>query len=207
MAKRFSDLTPGLQAALLAVLALALVAVTFWYFALPKSVERDNLHQQVIRLRAENDRNEAFKREQTEYLNRIAQLTQQLQTLQSIVPDEPATDLFVSTMYEMGVNTGVYVRTFIAETLVTKDLYVEMPFRLHLDGTYYGLLRFFDQLGHEQRIVTVSNLALGPPEGGGMGSYKISPQETVGANCLITTYYNRPQEVEPAKGVGKAVSK
>jgi len=207
MARSFRDLTAGLQATLLAVLALVFAAVAFWYFALPKSVEHANLLQQVVRLQAENDRNEAFKREQTEYLNRIAQLTLQLQTLQSIVPDEPATDLFVRTVYETGTNTAVSIRTFIAQTLVSKDLYVEMPFRLHLDGTYYDLVRFFDRLVHEQRIVTVSNLALGPPEGGGMGTYKVSPEETVGANCLITTYYNQPQEAGPAKRAGEAPGK
>jgi type IV pilus assembly protein PilO len=207
MARSFRDLSAGLQATLLAAVALALAAVAFWYFALPKSVERDNLQQQVIRLRAENDRNEAFKREQTEYLNRIAQLTQQLQTLQSIVPDEPATDLFVRTVYETGTSSAVNIRTFIAQTLISRDLYVEMPFRLHLDGNYYDLVRFFDRLVHEQRIVTVSNLALGPPEGGGMGAYKVSPQETVGANCLITTYYNQPQEAGPATRAGVTTRK
>ena len=207
MAKSFSDLSAGAQNALLVLVALAVAAATFWYFALPESAQRDNLHQQVIRLRAENDRNEAFKREQTEYLNRIAQLTQQLQTLQSIVPDKPATDVFVSMVYDTGVSTEVYIRTFIAQPLVNRDLYVEMPFRLHLDGTYYDLLRFFDRLVHQQRIVTVSNLALGTPEGGGMGSYKVSSQETVGANCLITTYYNRPQESGTLKSAGKAARK
>ena len=46
----------------------------------------------------------------------------------------------------------------------------------------------------------MSNLTLGGPEGGGMGSYKVSPEETVGANCVITTYYNRPQTETKAKG-------
>ncbi len=204
MAKSFRDLPAGIQATLMAVLALALAAAAFWYFALPKSVQGDDLQQQVTRLRAENDRDEAFKREQTEYLNRIVQLTEQLKTLQSIVPDEPATDLFVRTVYETGSSDGVHIRTFVAQPLINKELYVEMPFRLHLDGSYYDLVRFFDRLAHGQRIVTVSSLALGRPEGGGLGAYKVSPQETVGANCLITTYYNRPQESGPAKPAGGA---
>lgn len=83
---------------------------------------------------------------------------------------------------------------------MSKELYVEMPFRMHIDGTYYRLLQFFDRLAHGQRIVTVTNLALGSPEGGGMGSYKVSPVETVGANCVITTYYNRPPAESKAKG-------
>lgn len=199
MAQRFGDLPAGAQTSLCVVFAVALAGATFWYFVLPESKVRDDLHQQVARLKAENDRSEAFKREQTEYLNRITQLTEQLQTLQAIVPDEPATDVFVRTVSAMGTNTGAHIRTFVAQPLITKELYTEMPFRLHLDGTYYDLLRFFDRLAHAERIVTVTGLSLGAPEGGGMGSYKVAVDETVGANCVITTYYNRSQEAENSK--------
>ena len=203
MARKFDDLPSGAQAAVLVVVALALAGFTFWYFVLPKSSQLDTLKLQVKRLRAENDRNEAFNREQTEYLNRITQLSEQLKTLQSIVPDEPSTDVFVRSVYDTGANSDVHIRTFISQPQVSKELYVEMPFRLHLDGTYYKLLQFFDRLAHEQRIVTVSNLKLGAPEGGGMGSYKVSLNETVGANCVITTYYNQPVTEAKAKGKKK----
>jgi type IV pilus assembly protein PilO len=199
MAWKFKDLSGGAQAAVLVVVALALAGFSFWYFVLPKSSQLNGLKLQVNKLRAENDRNEAFKREQTEYLNRIAQLSEQLKTLQSIVPDNPSTDVFVRSVYDTGTNSDVHIRTFISQPQVSKELYVEMPFRLHLDGTYYRLVRFFDRLAHDQRIVTVSNLALGTPEGGGMGAYKVTANETVGANCVITTYYNRPATNSKAK--------
>jgi type IV pilus assembly protein PilO len=191
MAWKFNDLSAGAQAVGVAVVALALAGFSFWYFVLPKSSQLNTLKLQVNKLRAENDRNEAFKREQTEYLNRIAQLSEQLKTLQSIVPDDPSTDVFVRSVYNTGTNSDVHIRNFISQPQVSKELYVEMPFRLHLDGTYYRLLQFFDRLAHDERIVTVSNLTLGAPEGGGMGAYKVSLNETVGANCVLTTYYNR----------------
>lgn len=200
MARKFSDYSPGAQAAVLVVVAVALAGAIFWYFVLPKSSQLDTLKQQEGRLKAQNDRNEAFKREQTEYLNRITQLTEQLKTLQSIVPDEPSTDIFVRSVYDTGAGSNVHIRTFIAQPQVRKELYVEMPFRLHLDGTYYRLLQFYDRLAHGQCIVTVSNLALNAPGGGGMGSYTVSEEETVGADCVITTYYNQPAAEVKTKG-------
>jgi len=200
MGSKFNQLSAAVQTAVLVIVAIALAGFIFWYFALPESHQLASLHLQVKTLKAENDRNEAFRREQTEYLNRIAQLSEQLKTLQSIVPDEPATDVFVRSVYDTGINSDVHVRTFVAQPQVKKELYVEMPYLLHLDGTYYRLLQFFDRLAHEQRIVTVSNLALGTAEGGGMGTYEISDEETVGANCVITTYYNQPQSETKAKG-------
>jgi type IV pilus assembly protein PilO len=153
---------------------------------------KDALQKDVARLKADNDKNEAFKQQQTEYLNRIKQLESQLETLRSIVPDEQATDEFMRTVFADGLSANAQVRTFVPKPPLEKDFYVEMPFTVHLDGTYYSLLNFFDRLAHEQRIMSVSGLSLGAPEGGGMGAYKVSSTETVGANCVLTTYYNKP---------------
>ncbi len=199
MAKSFNDLTTGVQAALLIAIAIAVAAFVFWYYALPEVAQRNNLQAQVATLKAQNDRNEAFRQEQAEFLSRISQLKQQLQTLRSIVPDHPDTDVFVKTTYASGVDTGVHVRSFVAQAAVKQQLYVELPFSVRLDGTYYGLLNFFNRLAQEQRIVTVSGLTLGPAAGGGMGNYQVGRGETVGANCVITTYYNTPSTPPGAK--------
>jgi hypothetical protein len=92
----------------------------------------------------------------------------------------------------------VNIRIFIPQALAPKDIYTEMPFSLRLDGTYYGLLGFFDHLAHEQRIVSVSGLSLGSPEGGGMGAFKVYPGETVGASCVLTTYFTGVSTPAPA---------
>ena len=192
MAKTFNDLPASIQGVIFVAVAIALAGVTFWYFVLPLSDKKDGLEKEVAKLKAENDKNEAFRQQQTEYLNRIKQLESQLETLRSIVPDEQATDEFMRTVFADGSSTGTQIRTFIPKPPAVKDYYVEMPFTVHLDGTYYSLLNFFDRLAHEQRIMSVSGLSLGTPEGGGMGAYKVATSETVGANCVLTTYYNKP---------------
>ena len=192
MAKSFNDFPAVVQGTIFVAIAAALAGATFWYFVLPLNDQRAALEKDVTKLKAENDRNEAFRQQQTEYLNRIKQLETQLETLRSIVPDEQATDEFLKSVFTAGMGANVYVRTFIPRPPAAKDFYVEMPFNLRLDGTYYSLVNFFERLAHEQRIMSVSGLSLGSPQGGGMGSYTVSPNETVGANCVLTTYYNKP---------------
>ncbi len=192
MAKTFNDLPASIQGVIFVIVAIALAGVTFWYFVLPLSDKKDGLQKEVAKLKAENDRNEAFRQQQTEYLNRIKQLESQLETLRSIVPDEQATGEFMRSVFADGASTGTQVRSFVPKPSAVKDYYVEMPFTVHLDGTYYSLLNFFDRLAHEQRIMSVSGLSLGTPEGGGMGAYKVATSETVGSNCVLTTYYNKP---------------
>jgi type IV pilus assembly protein PilO len=192
MAKSFNDLPAPVQGAILVGVAVALAAGAFWYFVLPLSDQKDSLDKEVKRLKSENDKNEAFRQQQTEYLNRISQLESQLDTLRSIVPDEQDTDAFMRTVFADGAATGTEVRTFVPKPPEVKDYYVATPFNVHLDGTYYSLLNFFDRLAHEQRITSVSGLSLGTPEGGGMGAYTVSKSSSVGANCVLTTYFNKP---------------
>jgi type IV pilus assembly protein PilO len=199
MAKSFNDLPKPVQAVVLIAGGAVLAGLTFWYYVLPIKDQRDKLQQQVNKLVAENRKNQAFEQERTEYLNQMRQLEKQLETRRLLVPDEPATDEFMKTVFQAGVLNGVNIRTFIPQAQAPRDFYIEMPFTLRLDGTYYTLLNFFDRLAQEPRIVSVSGLTLGTPGGGGMGSFSVGASETVGANCVVTTYYNRPQAAAPPK--------
>jgi len=192
MAKSFNDLPAAIQGVIFVSVAVVAAGLVFYFYVLPLNDQRDGLQKEVASLKAENDKNEAFRQQQTEYLNRIKQLESQLETLRSIVPDEEATNEFMKTVFGDGSAADTQIRTFIPKPPVVKDFYVEVPFSVHLDGTYYSLLNFFDRLSAEQRILSVSGLSLGGPEGGGMGAYKVQSSETVGANCVLTTYYNKP---------------
>lgn len=197
MAMSFNDIPKPVQVVVFFLFSALLASVVFWSKVLPLKAKHDNLQNAVAALRAENQKNQAVEQERTEYMNRITELEKQLETLRLIVPDEEATDDFMKMIFEVGAASGVNVRTFIPQPLVARDFYVEMPFNLRLDGTYYGLVGFFNRLAHEQRIVSVTGLSLGAPAGGGMGNYDVRPSETVGANCIATTYFNKQTPVAP----------
>jgi len=198
MPKSFNDLPAAVQMVIFVLIGVLLGGAVFYVYVLPLKEKRDSLRKEVDRLTAENKLNEIFELERTQYLNRIAQLEKQLDTLRSIVPEEQATDDFMRMVFENGRASAVNIRTFIPQALAPKDIYTEMPFNLRLDGTYYELLTFFERLAHEQRIVSVSGLSLGSPEGGGMGAFKLHPGETVGANCVLTTYFSRVSTAAPS---------
>lgn len=205
MAKKFNDLPGVVQAVILSGLAVAL-GILFFFFGIPgvaKPVielraERDKVAAEVERLKQENAKNQALERERAELLNRIEQLSKQLEALRTIVPDEQAADQFVKLVYDKARGSSIFLRNFVAQPLVQREYHIEMPFTVRLDGVYYQMLEFFRQLASEQRIISVGGLSLGPPGGGGQGSFKILPHETVGASCTIVTYFNKPASA-PAK--------
>ncbi len=197
MAKSFKDFPPIAQVGILAIVVVVAVGALAYYYVFPLFDQKATLEKQVADLTAENQRNRAFEQKATEYRNRIAQLETQLETLRSIVPDQQSTDQFMKTIFKDSVDANIHVRSFVANSLVTKDYYIEMPFSIHLDGTYWGLVNYFDRLAHEQRIISVTSIDLGPPAAGGMGAYEVSPTETVAANCVVTAYFNRTPQGPP----------
>ena len=193
MAKGFKDIPPLAQAGIIAALAAVLVGAVGYMYVYPLFQTRADLSDQVAKLTAENKVNQAIEQKQAEYINQIAQLETQLQTLRLLVPAEQSTDEFMKTIFNTANAAAIHVRTFVAAPQVNKDYYVEMPFNIHLDGTYWSLVNYFDRLAHEQRIISVTSINLGPPLGGGMGAFEVSSSETVAANCIVTAYFNRTQ--------------
>ena len=102
MPKSFNDLPVPVQVAVFVLIAAGSGRRSFLRLRPPLKEKRDSLRKEVDRLKAENQRNQVFERERTEYLNRIAQLEKQLDTLRSIVPDEQATDDFMRMVFEDG---------------------------------------------------------------------------------------------------------
>jgi len=203
MAKGLKDYPPAAQVGVLCLLALLPVAVVFYFYVYPFFDQRSTLDTQVTQLEDKNKKNQAFEQKLTEYRTEIAQISSQLETLRSMVPDQPATDEFMKMVFHTASDSGIHVRTFVPQPPVTKDYYVEQPFKVRLDGTYWALKSYFERLAKEQRIVSVTDLTLGSPSGGGMGSYDVSPGESVGADCLLVTYYSkaggRPKPASPPR--------
>ncbi len=202
MAKSFNDLSPTAQVATLVALPALLAFAVFWYFVKPVFEKRSGLGAEVQALHQENLKNKAFEQQRAQYTSRIAQLEIQLDAVRSTVPDDRNTDGFIDLINDTASKTGVHVRSLVADALVARDLYTEVPFKLRADGTYYAMVEFFDRLARGQRIVSVSSLALGAPARGSLGSYTIARSETVGVNCQVTTYFNSGALAPPVKQAG-----
>jgi type IV pilus assembly protein PilO len=198
MARSFNDLPAGIRVAAPLALPALLAAALFWSFVRPLGARRSALQTQVNSLHKQNLQDKAFERQRAEYVGRIAELRLELDTVRAAVPDEEDADGLISLIDDTARQTGIHVRSLVAQPFVERDLYREVPFKLRLDGTYYDMAEFFDRLGRGRRIVNVSDLALAPPGRGGLGTYTVSPSETVAANCVVTTYVNRPADAIPA---------
>lgn len=197
MAKKFEDYPRSVQAATLAGLAVALAGAAVWYWLLPLNERRTGLETQLKTLHAQNVANRAVEQQRVWYLRQIAEQEAKLKTLQGLVPDAPDADGLVNLVHSAESATGIHVRSLAAQTPLITDEYVELPFKLRADGTYFALVDFFGRLGQAARITNVSGLALNVPSPTGHGAYKIDAAESVAADFVLSAYYNRPPGVAP----------
>lgn len=192
MAKGLGDYPRSVQAAVLAGVALLLAGGAVWYWVLPLNQDCTDRAKQVGDLRAQNAANRALERQRTLLQKRVAAANAKLAELQTRVPDEPDTDGLVNLVRGSEIASGVHVRSLAAGPPILADEYVELPFKLRADGTYYALVGFFDRLGQAARITNVSGMTLGAPTSSGHGAYKADASETVGTDFTLSAYYNRP---------------
>ena len=185
-----------------AVLGVALVLSGALYYTVFKNQRDANAAAQAsleTKLR-ENAELEAYRPKLAEIERQLASLKQQLEIERRIVPDDKEVPGFLKMMDAEAMKAGIELRRYTAKPAAAKDFYTELPFEVELDGPYYSVLNFFDNVGKLERIVNVSGLQVAttkkPTDAKAKHTYQYAPNESVVATCTATTFFSN--DMDPA---------
>ena len=132
----------------------------------------------------------------------IEQLKQQLERRKTVVPDEKQADQFMHVLQEQASAANIEIRRYTAKPVATRDFYSEVPFEIDIDGTYDGVVTFFDKVAHLERIINIGNLQMATParqtDAKTKKKYIYAPGESVVASCTATTFFSRSPEAARA---------
>ena len=207
---KFNDLSPTVQIVVVLAVGVALWGVSEYLLLMPVRKVNTEKTAQVAQLEEKAKPLRPYRERLTALVAENRQLEAQLQNLQQIVPTEKEVPGLIRHVQSEAVLAGVVVRRFTAMPLVPQELYVEVPFEVELDGSFYDVLQFYDRLGKLERIINVSGLkmdGLDAKKSIGQKQYPYSPAESVVAVCTVTTFYSRedvPPPATPAAGRGRA---
>jgi type IV pilus assembly protein PilO len=176
------------------------------YFTLFKSQDESNAtaqHALEDKIR-ENNELESYRPKLKQMEQQLAELKQQLEIEQRIVPDEKQVDGFITMLDGEGQKAGVELRRFTAKDTKSQQYYTEVPFEMELDGPYYSVLNFFDRVSKLERIVNVSGLLVAttrkPGDARAKHTYQYAPNESVVATFTATTYFSHDLQSSGAAG-------
>ncbi len=196
---KFTELSAKIQLAI--VIGLLVVISGSLYYFLYKDMDAAN-RQLRAQLKTKQDENAAlrpFADKKADMERRIATLKDQLEQMKRIVPDEKEAPQFMEMLQGEARRAGIEIRRYSSKTNATREFFTEVPWDVELDGPYYSMLRFFENVAHLDRIVNVTGLRMAsvrkPGDAGVRKTYQYAPTETVVVSCVATTFFSRePQQ-------------
>ena len=214
MAMTFSEMS-GIKQWATVVLGGAIVTVAL-YFTLFKSQSDHNAaaqHALEDKIK-ENNELESYRPKLKQMEQQLAELKQQLEIEQRIVPDEKQVDSFMTMLDAEAQKSGVELRRYLAKDTKAQQYYTEVPFDVELDGPYYSTLNFFDRVSKLERIVNISGLLVSttknPAAAKTKHTYQYAPNESIVATFTATTYFShdlQPSAAGPGAKPGTPAAK
>jgi type IV pilus assembly protein PilO len=207
--ENFSELT-GLKQWAVLVAGAALITGALYFTVFKGQQDANATAQQALEAKLrENAELESYRPKLAEMDRQVASLKQQLEIERHIVPDEKEADGFIKLLDAEATKAGVWIRRYTAMPVSSKEFYTEVPFQVELDGPYYSMLNFFNQVGKLERIVNISELLVAstkkPNDAKVKHVYQYAPHESVVATCTATTFFSHDMEAPapaPAKRKG-----
>ncbi len=199
---KFSELPGKIQLAIVVGLAVVLSAAAYWFVYKDMDTANRGLRAQLKAKQDENAALRPYADKKADMERKIATLKDQLEQMKRIVPDEKEAPQFMEMMQAEARRAGIEVRRYTSRPAAQREFFTEAPYDIELDGPYYSLLRFFENVAHLDRIINVSNLKMAslrkPGDAGIRKTYQYAPSETVAVTCVTTTFFSRANAPGPA---------
>jgi type IV pilus assembly protein PilO len=130
-----------------------------FYLDLQDQIKGARARQQ--QLKAEKDNYLKRQREYQAYRSELTQLQQEQRELLKALPKKAEIPTFLSNIQEQAELSGLEIVTLTIEAERPQELYIRIPIRIEVRGTYHAITKFFKNLSELPRIVNVENLSLG----------------------------------------------
>ena len=162
-------------------LAVGACGAFYYYYEMPVKVELTGRQGQLVKLKADVTKGVNTARQLPEFKAEVSNLEARLENLRAVLPEEKDAADLLRRMQTVATQSNLVIKSFKPAPVITKELHVEWPINLELEGTYHNLAIFFDRVGKFTRIVNISGLSVRGREKSGTGS-------TITATCVATTF-------------------
>jgi type IV pilus assembly protein PilO len=169
------------QVALFVVLGLALIGGFYWFYVVPTQAEMVTREQRLASLRVDIVKGSTTANQLNQFRQQVAELEGRLESLKAVLPEQKDVADLLRRIQTLATQSNLAIRGFKPAPSVTKQLHMEWPIALQLDGTYHNLAMFFDRVSKFSRIINVSNIAIRAKE-------KPEPTSTISVDCVATTF-------------------
>ena len=154
---------PNVPRYLLFVLVAALVVVLLWFLWVKDEdqvLEDARAKEQTLKTEYQGKLQKAVSLD--ELKKQREQVMQYVNLLEKQLPSKAEMDALLSDINQAGLGRSLQFDLFRPGQVVVKDYYAQLPITLKVTGRYHDIGAFTSDVANLSRIVTLSNLSIGP---------------------------------------------
>ena len=175
-----------------AAIALTVYA-GFWYFV-TSGTRKDtrNLGDQIKVLQRANTEAQIAQQRLNEFRASYKSKQEQLEELRALLPEQRELTKVLEGIQDRARATSISLRKFLPKDDVQQDFYSGKRIDVAIQSSFSGLRKFFDQMAHYQRIVSITNFEIKQMD-------KQGADKTVEARFDLTAYYVSSEKIPNQK--------
>jgi type IV pilus assembly protein PilO len=167
--------------------AVVLLAGGYYYFFYSDMLdEQAQLEKDRDRLGREKRDYERRKQEYLAFRNEVNALLEEQKELLRVLPKKDDIEQFIENVQAQIELSGLSKVSSVRENAQPVEMYVKIPIRMSLTGTYHQINHFFKQVGELKRIVNIEDLVLEPVSVS--ASMALDQTNHLKANFVATTF-------------------
>lgn len=142
---------------------LAIILFLFLFYS-PKQKEIKSLNSEISQIENDIRTSEVKVRKLKALKIENARLKAKLTRLQEMLPDDKEISVLLKQLSELGLQSGLEVMLWKpqASKVASNALYLEIPVKVEMFGTYHNIGLFFSKLSEFKRIVNVLDVKMHP---------------------------------------------
>ena len=144
--------------------AVAVAICGLYYVAFYQDVDESITRARASQEAAKHER-ESYEKRKTEYLayrNELTLLQERQREILRALPKEQEIPSFISSIQEQAELAGLEVLTLNIDDELPEPLYIKIPVKMEVRGSYHAITKFFKSVSELRRIVNVEELAMSP---------------------------------------------
>jgi type IV pilus assembly protein PilO len=165
-----------------AFVALSLAgAGVFWnWYAQPAQASINERRAQLATINAEIERGRATAARLPAFRTQVAELEAQLERLRAVLPEEQDVADLLRRVQAMATQSNLTIRGFTPRAVAKKQMHMEWPIGLQLEGSYHDLGDFLERISKFPRIINVADIHV--------KARPVATGPTVSAELTATTF-------------------
>ena len=162
----------------------------FWYFVTSGTrKETRNLVEQIKVLQKANTEAQIAQQRLIEFKASYKSKQEQLEELRALLPEQRELTKVLEGIQDRARATSISLRKFAPKDDVQQDFYSGKRIDVAVQSSFSGLRKFFDQMAHYQRIVSITNFEIKQMD-------KQGADKTVEARFDLTAYYVSSEKLQ-----------